>query len=95
MRSSEVKLRFFNKRRSNVEVVKDILTAASDGATCTGIVYASNLTFPRFKKYSAYLLRKELLIRNSGHNSSNKGIYSTTEKGRRLLQLLTEVCEFL
>ena len=84
-----------NKRRGSLEVFRDILTVALDGASCTRIVYRANLTFPRFKKYSACLVAKGLLTFDGNCGTNCRGIYRTTEKGEELLQLLDEVSKFV
>lgn len=89
------KLSLFNSRRCSLEVIRDILTVALDGANCTRIVYRANLTFPRFKRYSACLVAKGLLTFDEESSTNCEGIYKTTENGETLLQLLDEVSELV
>ncbi len=84
-------LSLFSERRCGLEVIRDILTVALDGASCTHVVYRANLTFPRFKKYSACLVAKGLLTFDNSSDTNCEGLYKTTNKGKKLLQLLDEV----
>ena len=95
MRTCTAELSLFGNRRSCLEIIRDILTVALDGASCTRIVYRANLTFPRFKRYSACLVAKELLTFDSNPGTNCRGIYKTTEKGKRLLWLSAEVGELV
>lgn len=88
-------LSLFGERRCGLEVIRDILTVALDGVSCTRIVYRANLTFPRFKRYSARLVAKGLLTFDSNPGTNCRGIYKTTEKGKRLLRLAAEVDELV
>jgi predicted transcriptional regulator len=55
----------FKERRSNLEIMADILSVAMSGAVKTEIVYRANLNFTRLKVYLAYLEACGLL-ENSG-----------------------------
>ena len=92
---STAELSLFSERRCSLEVIRDILTVALDGASTTRIVYRANLTFPRFKKYSACLVAKGLLTFDGDADTNCEGIYKTPERGKRLLQLLDEVRELI
>jgi len=78
------------KRRSRTEVIIDILTEASRGANKTRIMYRANLNFCRFNRYFSKLMEEGLIIA-----SDNPGgiVYQTTEKGRKLLNLLRSASE--
>jgi len=80
-------------RRDGYEVVRDILTIALNGARATRIVYGANLTFTRFKKHSGCLVSKGLLVVEDYPSTMSGRIYRTTEKGKRLLQLLSEASQ--
>ena len=92
---STADLSLFSDRRCSLEVIRDILTVALDSANCTRIVYKANLTFPRFKRYSACLVAKGLLTFDGGSSTNCRGIYKTTEKGEKLLQLLAEISKLV
>lgn len=88
-------LRVLGKRRGRLQVVRDILMVALDGANTTRIVYGANLTFTRFKKYSACLVVEGLLAVDGNPGPLGYKVYRTSEKGRRLLGLLTEAIELV
>lgn len=74
------------KRRSQRELIIDILTEALRGASKTRIMYRANLNFLRFKQYFSRLESKGLItvISNPGRGI----VYRTTEKGKTLLDVL-------
>ena len=72
------------KRRSWLQISKDILEMCLDGRKTTQIVYGTNIAFPRFKEYSEYLVEKGLIKRESL-------VYVTTEKGRLFIELMDEI----
>jgi predicted transcriptional regulator len=79
-----------SQRRSNLEIVAEILRIAKKGAKKTRIVYGANLNF---KMLGDYLnkLEKAGLVANS---QSNGGLIKTTEKGKEYLQQFYGLKEF-
>lgn len=72
------------KRRSWLQISKDILEMCLDGCKTTKVVYGTNIAFPRFKEYSEYLVEKGLIKR--------EGLfYVTTEKGKLFIELMDEI----
>jgi predicted transcriptional regulator len=69
-------------RRSNLEIVADILKIAKNGAKKTRIVYGANLNFKMLGEYLDKL-EKAGLLTNSVYND---GLIKTTEKGNSYLQ---------
>lgn len=81
------------RRRSRMEVIADILTEALGGANKTRVMYKANLNFLRFERYVSELKEKELIVEL---NNPHKGvIYQTTKKGKKLLEVLKKVREFI
>lgn len=74
------------RRRSQTEIIMDILTEALKGASKTRIMYRANLNFLRFKRYFSELESKELITMVS--NPGRGLVYRTTEKGKDLLEVL-------
>ena len=75
-------------RRSRVDIIADILSAAGEEAKKTHIVYSANLNFARVDEYLQYLEDKGLI-----ENMSRK--YKTTEKGGEFLRTYLEMSEQL
>ena len=68
-------------RRSNVEIVAEILRIARKGARKTRIVYGANLNFKMLREYLDKLERAGLIV-----TQPNEGIIKITERGREYLQ---------
>jgi predicted transcriptional regulator len=77
-----------NSRRSEPDIISDILRLASDGAGKTRIVYGGNLNHSRAEGYIALLVDRGLLENVS---ASRRKVYRTTERGRDLLERLDNV----
>jgi len=68
-------------RRSNVDIIADILRVARKGARKTRIVYGANLNFKLLNEYLTRLEKAGLIVKNP-----EEGILKTTEKGRKYLE---------
>ena len=82
------------RRRSRVEVVCDILSAALGGANKTRLMYHCNLNFMRFNRYLQELLDAGLIERVDS-NPEGIVLYKTSDKGRELVKVLRKANEFL
>lgn len=71
-----------SQRRSNIEIVAEILRIAKKGAKKTRIVYGANLNFKMLGEYLAKLEKAGLVVRSQ----NNGGLIKTTEKGKEYLQ---------
>ena len=69
------------KKRSEIEILADILRVAMEGAKKSHIVYKANLNFEIVRKYLDILEKSDLIIGPEGRNR----IFSTTEKGIKYL----------
>lgn len=78
----------FDTRRSEIEIIEDILKLSVDGAKKTEILYQGNLSYTLLRNYLGMLLETKVLeersIQNNGNGSSK--LYVTTEKGHELLK---------
>lgn len=76
-------------RRSEVEILCDILKTCLGGAAKTSVVYKSNLNFTRLNKYMSTLLGMGYVslsvVCREGNKSEMKIVYDTTEQGRGFL----------
>lgn len=75
-----------NNRRSELEIIGEILTVSKDGAKTTEILYRGYLNYTQLKQYLSFLLEKDLLEKKfvKNGNGSSK-IYKITDKGHDLL----------
>ena len=79
-------------RRSRMEIIRDILTEALNGASKTRIMYRANLNFLRFNRYFFELLERGLIVNENDPNGG--AVYCrTTEKGKDLLKVLKKAEE--
>jgi predicted transcriptional regulator len=72
------------KRRSEFEIVYQLLTLAMEGSKKTALMYKSNMCYVQFNKYLGILLQKEFLGSRVGNPHGM--LYFTTEKGKKLLE---------
>ena len=70
-----------SKKRSDIEILADILEVAKSGAKKSHIVYKANLNFEIVKNYLDLLQRSGLI---TGPDGKDK-LFSTTEKGTKYL----------
>lgn len=86
----------FNNRRSEIDIVGEILTLSSDGARKTEILYQGNLSYTQLQSYLPFLVGnnflKEITVEDNG--SSYKS-YKVTEKGLNLLEDIRKVLSYL
>jgi len=68
------------RRRSCVEVIRDILKEACRGANKTRIMYRLNLNFSCLNRYFRELIGKGLIVEVESNPDGTK-IYKTSEKG--------------
>jgi len=92
MRCGDI-LQSISKRRSRLEVVRDILKASSEshGVTKTEIVYGAKLNFNRANKYLRVLISKGLIDKRVGSTDT----YHLTKKGMGFLDKAEEIFSML
>ncbi len=80
-----------NHRRSNVEVIADILRLGEAGKT--EIMYNANVSYRQLQKYLVFLVREgfldEVVVPNPGVK------YRVTQKGQKLLQSIENILDML
>ena len=79
-----------SQRRSNLEIVAEILRTAKKGAKKTRIVYGANLNFKMLNEYLAKLEAAGLIR----HSEDNGGLIETTDKGKEYLDWFRGLREF-
>ena len=78
-----------NSRRSEFQILANILELARGGVNKIRILYQVNLNYTQLTRYLSLLLEKNLLeeIRGTNHDK----VYQTTEKGLELLDKIRKV----
>jgi len=76
-----------NRRRSELDIINEILKLSRKGAKKTEILYQGNLSYSQLQNYLLFLLEKNILeekIVNKENGQSR--IYKITKKGDDLLE---------
>ena len=82
-----------NKRRSNIEIIAEMLKVGENGAGKTEIMYSVNMSYAQLQKYLALLLNQGLIHKVEIGNPSVG--YQVTKKGTDLLKSIDSVLEIL
>jgi len=80
-----------NNRRSNIEVIADMLRLGEAGKT--EIMYSANMSYAQLQKYLTFLLQLGLIDKVTVGNPVIT--YRVTRKGLRLLKSIDAVLEIL
>ena len=84
-----------NRRRSNIEIIGDMLRVGENGAGKTEIMYSANMSYSQLQKYLNFLISHGFIDRVEVGNPVVT--YRVTESGLSLLksiETLLEVLEF-
>ena len=82
-----------NKRRSNVEIIADMLKVGENGAGKTEIMYSANMSYAQIQKYLGFLLSHGFV--NKVHVGNPAVTYKVTDKGNDLLRNIDSIMEIL
>jgi predicted transcriptional regulator len=82
-----------NRRRSNIEIIAEMLKIGENGAGKTKIMYNANLSYSQIQKYLGYLISQGFVDKLQLGNPSVT--YRVTESGQRLLNSISRVIEML
>ncbi|MFC1979320.1 winged helix-turn-helix domain-containing protein [Chloroflexota bacterium] len=80
-----------NNRRSNIEVIADMLRLGEAGKT--EIMYSANMSYAQLQKYLRFLLELELIDKVTVGNPMVT--YRVTKKGLRLLKSIDYILQVL
>ena len=80
-----------NNRRSNIEVIADMLRLGEAGKT--EIMYSANMSYRQLQKYLKFLLELRLIDKVTVGNPMVT--YRVTRKGLRLLKNIDTILEML
>ena len=85
-----------NNRRSEIEIIGNILKLSINGAKKTELLYHGNFSYLQLQNYLYYLIDKgiseETMMKNNGNTSR---CYKTTEKGFLFLNDIRTILEHL
>jgi predicted transcriptional regulator len=74
-------------RRSEIEIISDILKLAYNGAKKTEILYQGNFSYSQLNSYLSFLISMEIIEENEiNDNGITSKSYKTTDKGLILLK---------
>jgi len=78
-----------SRRRSNIEIIADMLRVGENGAGKTEIMYSANMSYAQIQKYLGYLLSQGFIDRVEIGNPVVT--YQVTEKGLGLLRNIESI----
>jgi len=82
-----------NRRRSNIEIIADMLKVGENGAGKTEIMYSANMSYAQIQKYLGFLLSHGFV--NKVEVGNPMVTYKVTEKGGDLLRNIDSIMEIL
>ena len=81
----------FANKRSESEIIAQILYSAEKEAKKTKLLYDANISYAHFIKYFNFLLEKKFLkVKNT---NPNKKVYQITDKGEHFLININNILE--
>jgi predicted transcriptional regulator len=82
-----------NRRRSNIEIIADMLRVGENGAGKTEIMYSANMSYAQVQKYLGFLLSHGFINKVKVGNPAVT--YQVTDKGGELLKNINCIIEIL
>jgi predicted transcriptional regulator len=82
-----------NQRRSNIEIIGDMLRVGENGAGKTEIMYSANMSYSQIQKYLGFLISHSFIDKVEVGNPVVT--YQVTEKGLALLRSIETILEVL
>ena len=82
-----------NRRRSDIEIIADMLEVGENGAGKTKIMYSANMSYAQIQKYLGYLMAQGFIDKMKMGNPSVT--YKVTDNGLKLLELIGSIKEML
>ena len=81
------------QRRSNIEIIADMLRVGESGAGKTEIMYSANMSYSQIQKYLDYLMGQGFIDKLQ---LGGQGVfYQVTDSGFKLLRILDSLIEML
>ena len=81
------------RRRSSIQIIRDMLKVGENGAGKTEIMYSANMSYSQLQKYLSFLISQGFIDRVEVGNPIVT--YQVTEQGRSLLKSIDAVLEVL
>jgi len=82
-----------NDKRSETEIIYELLFTAQTDIKKTHLMYKTNMTYSQLNKYLGFMLKKGLL--KEKEIASNGKIFYTTDKGKKVLESIDIVFAYL
>ena len=82
-----------NRRRSDIEIIADMLKVGENGAGKTEIMYSANMSYAQIQKYLGFLLSHGFI--NKVQVGNPVVTYQVTNKGTDLLKNIDSIVEVL
>ena len=82
-----------NRRRSNIEIIAEMLKIGENGAGKTKIMYNANLSYTQIQKYLGFLMGEGYISKVEVGNPSVT--YQVTKSGLNLLETINNLLEML
>jgi predicted transcriptional regulator len=82
-----------SRRRSNIEIIADMLRVGENGAGKTEIMYSANMSYSQIQKYLDYLVNQGFV--NKVDMDNTMVAYQVTDSGLRLLKAIDTLMEML
>ena len=92
-RLGKVKRIEMNNRRSNIQIIADILRVGEHGAGKTEIMYRANMSYNQIQKYLGFLIRHGFVNKVKVGNPTV--LYQVTDSGLKLLKNIDSLMEIL
>jgi len=84
-----------NNRRSEMEIIAEILTLTQNGAKKTEILYKGYLSYNQLNKYINFLIEKDILSeKNVQNNGSSSKFYFVTNRGNEFLKDINKILAY-
>jgi len=82
-----------SRRRSNIEIIADMLRVGETGAGKTEIMYSANLSYSQIQKYLDYLVNQGFI--NKVDMDNTMVAYQVTDSGLKLLKAIDSLMDML
>lgn len=82
-----------SRRRSNIEIIADMLRVGENGAGKTEIMYSANMSYSQIQKYLDYLVNQGFISKVEMDNTMIA--YQVTDSGLKLLKAIDSLMEML
>ena len=81
------------QRRSNIEIIADMLRVGENGAGKTEIMYTANMSYSQIQKYLEYLVNQGFI--NKVNLDNTMVAYQVTDSGLKLLKTIDMLMDML